>query len=100
MQWQPLGTKCAVEVNIQFLNEKRVVIGNETGIAGNRTFFCTNEYDNASSVIIWSTFNNRRGDYSLAVTLETTTTTTSTSNPTTVTTSSEGNIIYEVNQIE
>ena len=100
MKWRPLNTKCAVEVNIRFLDEKRVILGNETGITGNRTFFCANEYDNASSVIIWATFNNRSGDYSLPVALETTTTTTTTSSPTTATTFSTGNILYEVNETE
>ena len=100
MQWQPLNTNCGVEVNIQFLNKKDIILGNKTGIAGNQTYFCTIEYGNASSVIIWATFNNITGDYSLAVPLGTTTTTATSPTSAAVTTSSKGNTIYEVNEIE
>ena len=87
VQWQPLDTGCAVEYNIEFLDINNMSLDIET-IMGSRTCFCTDRFDNASSVIMWATFRNETGNKSSVVSLQTTTTTTTT---TTVTTPSKGN---------
>ena len=89
VQWQPLDTGCVVEYNIEFLDINGVTLDVET-IMDNRTFFCTDRFDNASSVIMWATFKNETGNKSSVVSLQTTTTTTTTTTNT-VTTPSEGN---------
>ena len=94
VQWKLLNTGCKVEYNIQFNDRNNSILGVKTSILGNKTFFCTNDYSSAWSVIMWATFNNIRGENSTKFLREFTTTTT-TSTPTTVTSTIEGNIHCE-----
>ena len=96
-RWKELDTGCPVEYNIQFSNQNNLTLGNVTAILGNSTFYCTNNFSSAFTVIMWATFNNITGENSEVVPLRTftTTTTTTSSTPTTVNTTAEGNIHCE-----
>lgn len=89
VQWLPLDTGCAVKYNMKFLDINNVSVGVRT-VMDSSGVFCTEEFDSASSVIMWATFKNESGINSSVVFLQTTTTTT-----TTATTPSEGNILYK-----
>ena len=82
VQWQRLYTGCAVKYNIEFRDTNNMTLGVKT-ITGNNSFFCTDDFDNVSSVIMWATFKNETGFKSREVPLQTTTTTTTTATTTT-----------------
>ena len=88
VQWQPLDTgNCSIEYNIEFRNSTDGVIDTVRNIRSENTFYCTNDYDNAISVVMWATYNVTQGIKSEAKlftrTPESTTSTTITS-PTTL----------------
>ena len=94
VKWKLLDTGCEVEYNIQFLDSKNTSLGNVT-IMDNNGLFCTNNFTNASSVIMWATFNDTKGDNSEQIFRETTTTTTKTTTTTRVITPTEGKNLFE-----
>ena len=59
VQWQVLDTGCAVEYNIGFRDDSNMILGNKTS---NSSFICDTDYGNATSVIMWATFNGFRGN--------------------------------------
>ena len=60
VQWQPINTgNCSVEYTIEFRNNINGTIGTEESITGN--FYCTSKYDNATSVIMWATYEGTQG---------------------------------------
>ena len=71
-----------------------MTLGNET-ITDNSSVFCTANYDNASSVIMWATFNGVMGKNSRLEPLKTTTTTTTITTTTIVTITNNGNVLHE-----
>ena len=91
-----LDTGCAVEYNIEFRDDNNVILGNKTS---NSTFICDTDYGNATSVIMWATFNGFRGKDSEVKPLETTTTTTTTATSTIVTSTNKGNTPFKVVEI-
>ena len=90
-----LDTGCAVEYNIEFRDDNNVILGIKTS---NSTFLCDTDYGNATSVVMWATFNGFRGVKS-EVTLKTTTTSTTTATSTTVTSTSKGKTPVKVVEI-
>ena len=90
VQWQRLETGCAVKYNIEFLDTNGGTLDVKT-VTGNNSFFCTDNYDNVSSMIVWATFKNETGVKSRVVPLQTTTTTTATT--TTTTTPGKGDFV-------
>ena len=91
-----LNTGCAVEYNIEFRDDKNVILGNK---ASNRSPVCDTDYGNATSVIMWATFNGFRGSDSEVETLKTTTTTTTAATLTTFTFTNRGNILFKIVEI-
>ena len=60
VQWQPVDTgSCLVYYTIEFRSTTEGTIGFIVGIRGNS--YCTNDYDNSTSVIIWATYRGTRG---------------------------------------
>ena len=94
VQWQPLNTgTCPVKYTIQFRNSKGDVIGTVVNM-NNSTSYCTNDYDNAISVVMWATYNGTQGNTAEA---ELVTTTPEPSTPTTITpptTTQKGTKLY------
>ena len=73
VQWQHLDTgNCVVEYNIEFINNCGTILGTVTGIRNNVSFYCTDEYANSSSVIMWAVQNGVKGTKSKIVALFTT----------------------------
>ena len=64
-----LDTGCAVKYSIEFRDDNNVILGIKTS---NSTFICNTDYGNATSVIMWATFNTFRGNDSEVKPLETT----------------------------
>ena len=60
VQWQPVDTgTCLVEYTVEFSNNRNntiVIVENITD-----TFYCTSDYDNAKSVVVWATYKGIRG---------------------------------------
>ena len=56
-----LDTGCAVEYNIEFRDDNNVILGTKTSKS---TLVCDTDYGNATSVIMWATFNSFRGNNS------------------------------------
>ena len=83
VHWHTVDTGlCLVEYTVQFLNDTGV-LGNITGIEHNNLSICSKEYFNATTIVIWATYNGTEGNktrkmVSLTTTTATTTTTTST----------------------
>ena len=75
-----------------------MTLGIET-IRGNTSFACVDNYDNATSVIMWATFNGSRGTNSKIVPRQTTTTTTTTTTPTIVANTNEGIVPIKIVEI-
>lgn len=71
VQWKEINTgNCLVKYTIQFIDDgdnRR----NVSSIVGD--FYCTNEYDNATTVILWATFRGRQSIKSQMTFLSTTT---------------------------
>ena len=78
-----------MDYTIQF-KDKDGFRSNVTGIRGN--FHCTNYYDNASSVIVWATFEGRQGIKSQEIQFSTTTPKPTTSTSTTAASSTQKGI--------
>ena len=73
VQWQHLDTgNCVVEYNIEFINNCGTILGTVTGINNNVSFYCTDDYANSSSVIMWAVQNGVKGTKSKVVALFTT----------------------------
>ena len=80
MQWQPLDTgKCFVKYNIKFIDRCGRIVGNITTVRNNISFYCTEDYANIYSLIIWATYNGVKGTESQIALLRTTPKTTITS---------------------
>ena len=59
VQWQPINTgNCVVEYTIEFRKTNKIV-GTEKNIRGNS--YCTRDHNNATSVIMWATYEGRQG---------------------------------------
>lgn len=59
VRWLKIDTgNCLVNYTIQF-KDNDGIRSNVSGIRG--SYFCTSKYDNATSVIVWATFENRQG---------------------------------------
>ena len=63
-----LDTGCAVEYNIEFHDDNNVILGTKSTYSN---FVCDIDYGNATSVIMWPTFNSFRGNDSEVKPLET-----------------------------
>ena len=61
-----------VEFNIEFVNKCGTILGTVTGIRNNVSFYCTDDYANSSSVIMWALQNGVKGTKSKVVALFTT----------------------------
>ena len=64
--WQPLITgTCSVEYTIEFRDSTNDTIG----IVGNitNTSYCTSDYNNAKSVVMWATYKGKEGNKSNAI---------------------------------
>ena len=73
VQWQHLDTgNCVVEYNIEFINNCGTILGTVTGIRNNVSFYCTDDYGNSSSVVIWAVQNGFKGTKSKPAALFTT----------------------------
>ena len=73
VQWQHLDTgNCVVEYNIEFINNCGTILGTVTGIKNNVSVYCTVDYANSSSVIMWAVQNGVDGTKSKVVALFTT----------------------------
>ena len=73
VQWQPLDTgKCLVEYHIQFINSCGRILGNVSGVRGNKSFYCTDAYADSYSVNMWATHNGDEGTKSQVNLLSTT----------------------------
>ena len=63
VEWQPLKTgSCPVEYTIQFRKAEDIILDKMGNISG--TFYCTSDYNNATSVVVWSTYQRRQGNAS------------------------------------
>ena len=85
VQWQQIDTGgCTVNYTIEFRNKTNDIIGTVEKITGN--FYCTSDFDNATMVIMWATYEGRQGIESdgknLTATPEPSTTTTTASTTT------------------
>ena len=70
VQWQHLDTgNCVVEYNIEFIDNCGTILGTVMGIGNNISFYCTDDYANSSSVIMWAVQNGVKGTRSKAVAL-------------------------------
>ena len=59
VQWQPIDTgNCLVEYTMEFRKSSEIV-GTVENIRG--PSYCTRDHDNATSVIIWATYEGRQG---------------------------------------
>ena len=57
VQWHEINTgNCSVQYTIEFRNTTDGITGTENNISGN--FYCTNQYDSATSVIMFATYND------------------------------------------
>ena len=72
-----------------------MTLGNVT-IKDYSSFFCTNEFDYASSVVMWATYNGVKGKNSLVVPLQIIPRTTTTATFTTVNTASKGKNLMKI----
>lgn len=61
-----------MEYNIEFINSCGTILGTVTGIKNNVSFYCTDDYANSSSVIMWAVQNGVKGTKSKVVALITT----------------------------
>ena len=60
VQWQPLDTgSCSVAYTIEFRNKTGDITGTVENIIG--TSYCTKDYDMAVLVIMWATYEGRKG---------------------------------------
>ena len=90
VQWKIINTGiCLMKYTIQFI-DNRDNRRNVSSIVGD--FYCTNEYDNATSVILWATFRGRQGIKSQMTLLSTTTKQPSSSPSTTAASSTQQGI--------
>lgn len=63
VEWQPIKTgSCPVEYNIQFRKDEDIILGKIENTLG--TFYCTSDYNNATSVVVWATYEVRQGNAS------------------------------------
>lgn len=73
VQWQRLDTgHCPVEYNIEFKDNCGNILGNVTDIGSNISFYCTDDYADSYSVIMWASRNGVRGTKSQVAVLLTT----------------------------
>ena len=73
VQWQPLDTgKCAAEYNIKFTDRFSRIVGIVKTVKNNITSFCTADYANIHSLIIWATYSGVKGTESQVIVLTTT----------------------------
>lgn len=91
VQWQEIDTGfCLVKYIIQFIDDS----GNRRNVSSiTGHFYCTNEYDNATSIILWATFGGRQGAVSQMTFLSTTTKQPSSTSTTTASSTHEGKTI-------
>ena len=84
VRWHEIKAgNCSVKYTIEFRNTTNDIIGTEENISGN--FYCTSQYDSASSVIMFATYSDGTRGYRSEVKVLTTTpepTTTTTASPT------------------
>ena len=60
VQWHPLDTgNCLVEYTVEFRNNTNNTIGIVENIT--KTSYCTSDYNNAKSVVVWATYKGMRG---------------------------------------
>ena len=76
-----------------------MILGNVT-INSNKTFFCTNDYGYALSVVMWATFNGIKGNNSIAEPLQTTIRATTTTTLATFSTTRKGKIPMKIVEIK
>ena len=58
-----------MEYNIEFINSCGTILGTVTGIKNNVSFYCTDDYANSSSVIMWAVQNGVKETKSKVVAL-------------------------------
>ena len=62
VQWQLINVgSCSVEYTIEFKNSAQDVIGTVKDIKNKTFFYCTSDFDNAASVIMWATYKGTQG---------------------------------------
>ena len=62
MHWPSLDTgNCKVEYNIQLRSSSGTILSNITAISNNINIYCTDDYPNTVSVIMWATHKGIKG---------------------------------------
>lgn len=75
-----------------------MILNNVTGIMSNESFYCTDDFNNASTIVMWAVYENTEGIKSKEIGL--TSEPATSAQPSTVTTvttssSSKGNVTFE-----